>query len=175
MLLIPDLGADRIHRRRDAGGHCLSPLAVPDGSGPRHLAITPGGRLYVVNELANTVDVIEQGRVVQTAPTLPAGTKASSTAEIALTPAGDLLVVSNRGHDSLACFPVDAASGRLGAPRFCPTGGRHPRHFAIDPDGRWALVANRDSDNLVAVSLAPDTFGAQADVLEVPAPVCIAW
>jgi 6-phosphogluconolactonase len=173
-LLVPDLGGDRIYRLRSSTGHALAPLTVPPGSGPRHLAIGVAGVLYVVNELDNTVNVIEHGRVVQTLPTLPPDTKVvSSTAEIVLDSAGRRLFVSNRGHDSLVGWPVDPNTGRLGDPAFRASGGRHPRHFVIHPSGRWLLVANRDSNNLVAIGLTPRGFAGMAHSLECPAPVCI--
>jgi 6-phosphogluconolactonase len=128
----------------------------------------------VVNELANTVELLVGGRSVQSVSTLPAGDRTrSSTAEIHLTAAGDRLIVSNRGHDSLVGWPVDPVDGRLGQPEFCSSGGGHPRHFLVTPDG-WILVANRDGNNLVARRLESDgRFGAIADTLSVPAPMCI--
>ncbi|MFU8817273.1 MAG: lactonase family protein [Pseudomonadales bacterium] len=177
-LLVADLGGDCVHRLRQHGNHSLAPLRVAAGSGPRHLAIAASGRIYVVNELANTVDVLEHGHSVQTVTTLPAGAAPGSsnsfTAEIALNAAEDRLLVSNRGHDSLVSWPLDAATGRLGEPAFCPTGGRSPRHFLIDPAG-WIIVANQASDSLTTRQLMPDgTFGTAGDSLLVPSPVCIA-
>jgi 6-phosphogluconolactonase len=173
-LWVVDLGGDCVHRFRHASGHALAPLAFPAGSGTRHLARSSSGRIYVVNELTNTVHVYDQGAVVQTVATLPEdATARSSTAEILLTAAEDRLVVSNRGHDSLVSWPVDPADGRLGTASFCPSGGGHPRHFLIIDD-RWILVANRDSNNLTARRLEADgSFGAEVDRVEVPAPVCI--
>ena len=174
--LVPDLGGDRIHRLRVSTGHCLRPIVVAGGSGPRHLATGSGGRLYVVNELANTVDFIKAGRVVQTVPALPPEADTSSiTAEIALDASERRLYVSNRGHDSLVSWPVEAATGRLGEPKFQSAGGAHPRHFLLVPGTRWLLVANRDSNNLVAIGLEDDgTFRGIADTLDCPAPVCVA-
>jgi 6-phosphogluconolactonase len=175
-LLVSDLGGDCVYRLRSSTGHSLAPLPVPAGSGPRHLAIAATGRLYVVNELANTVNVVDQGCVVQTVSTLPSGTElASSTAEILLDASERRLFVSNRGHDSLASWAVDPNTGLLGTADFHSAGGRHPRHFAMSPGGRWLLVANRDSNRLVAITLAPDGRPAGiGDALECPAPVCIA-
>jgi 6-phosphogluconolactonase len=173
LLLVPDLGGDCVHRLRAGSGDRLEPLRTAAGSGPRHLAGAPAGRIYVVNELANTVDVFADGRLLQTVGTLPEDASVrSATAGIQLTPAGDRLFVSNRGHDSLVSWPV-GPDGRLGTPSFCPSGGEHPRHFVVDGD--WALVANRDSSNVVARRLEPDgSFGAEADRATVPSPVCIA-
>lgn len=35
--------------------------------------------------------------------------------------------------------------------------GRTPRHFAIDPTGRYMVVANQDSDNLVVFEISPNS------------------
>lgn len=192
-LLVADLGGDCVHRLRNASGHSLGPWRVAPGSGPRHLSIAATGRLYLVNELSNTVDVLEDGHIVQTVSTLPAAASSGATssgatssgaassgrtrrtaAGIALNDREDRLVVSNRGHDSLVSWPVDPNSGLLGEPAFCLAGGQAPRHFAIDPDG-WILVANQGSDTLTTHRLEPDgSFGAAGDTLLIPSPVCIA-
>jgi 6-phosphogluconolactonase len=79
-----DLGCDSIHvYRLDSAGRLVAaePAVVPTppGAGPRHLAFHPDGRrLYVINELANTVGVYDfdaaSGRLRerQMIPTLPA-------------------------------------------------------------------------------------------------------
>jgi 6-phosphogluconolactonase len=56
-----------------------------------------------------------------------------------------------------------------------PTGGEWPRNFAIDPSGRFLLVANQNTDNVVVFSIDPETGmlePADRD-LEIPAPVCL--
>jgi 6-phosphogluconolactonase len=49
----------------------------------------------------------------QTVSTLPTDfSEKNSCADLELTRSGNFLYVSNRGHDSIACFAVDAESGR---------------------------------------------------------------
>ena len=70
---------------------------------------------------------------------------------------------------------MDAASGRLRPVGHVPTGGRTPRHFTIDPTGRWLLAANQDSDSVTVFGLDPAS-GLPAPVGEpvpVPRPVCL--
>jgi len=60
-------------------------------------------------------------RRLKQAITLPKGTAPSdkySTAEVQVHPSGKFLYVSNRGHDTIAAFSVDAESGKLTAPPF---------------------------------------------------------
>jgi 6-phosphogluconolactonase len=113
---------------------------------------------------------------VQTVTTLPPGFAGESwTAEIALSPDGRFLYGSNRGHDSLAVFSVDPASGRLTPVDHVSTGGHWPRHFSIHPDGRWLLVANERSDSIVPFRLDPGSGVpvAAGPVITVPKPVCV--
>jgi len=171
-LLVPDLGADRIHRLDADAGHGRGAWHVQAGSGPRHLARSAAGVIYLLNELTNRIDVLVDGERVQAVSTLPAGADTRSIgAEIALTPDGRYLLASNRGQDSLVRFTVDSHAGRLGDPIFVACGA-HPRHFAIV--GAWVIVASRDSDQLTALRLEADgRFGEIGDLIECPAPVCV--
>jgi len=56
-----------------------------------------------------------------------------------------------------------------------PTKGKTPRNFAIDPDGKYLLVANQDTDTIVVFSI-DSTNGLVAEIgieISVPTPVCI--
>jgi 6-phosphogluconolactonase len=150
-----------------------------------HVAFAPSGRfLYLVNELNSTLAVFSfdpqagSMRPAQTVSTLPetyAG--ASAAAEIALDAAGRVVYVSNRGHDSIAWFRVDPASGRLSPGEWIASGGRTPRHLALDPSGAWLLAANQDSDNLsfFRIDQASGGLSAGGRPLTVPDPVCLVF
>ena len=91
---------------------------------------------------------------VQTITTLPAGfTGTSTTAEIAVAPSGHFVYGSNRGHDSIAIFAVDDATGTLSPVGWESTQGRAPRFFALDPTGAFLYAANQNSDTIVAFSV----------------------
>ena len=114
--------------------------------------------------------------LVQTITTLPAGFEGESwTAEIAVSPDGRFLYGSNRGHDSLAVFAVDAASGSLTPVGHVSTGGRTPRHFGIDTTGRWLLAANQGSDTVVVfrIDTATGLPSAVGEPVRVPKPACL--
>lgn len=164
-LRVPDLGGDCIHRLDPTDGTLLGHIEVPAGAGPRHL--TPNGG-YLVNELDNTVIALEADGSSSAISTLPVEFEGrSSTAEIQAR--GQLLYVSNRGHDSIAVLSTRPA---LAAVQHHPSGGGHPRHFLITPDGRYLLAANRDSDNLVSMRIEVDgTLGETVSVVACPAPV----
>jgi len=185
--LSPDLGADRIFVYRfDAGKGTLEPhgaAAVAPGSGPRHLAFHPDGRhVYVINELANTISVFgydsAEGELtlVETAPTLPEGFGGTSyTAEVAVSPDGRFLYGSNRGHDSLVVFRIDAASGRLSLAGHAPVGGSWPRHFAIEASGRVLLAGHQRSGTVASFRLDPAS-GMPAPIgtsVAIDGPACL--
>jgi 6-phosphogluconolactonase len=113
---------------------------------------------------------------LQTVSTLPAGfTGSNSTAEVAVSADGRFLYGSNRGHDSLAIFAIDGATGKLSLVGHQPSRGRHPRHFAIDPTGAYLIAANRDSDNLAVFQIDRQTgrLAPVGEPIRVPRPVCV--
>jgi 6-phosphogluconolactonase len=190
-LLSCDLGNDRIYlyqhdvRTGAIAPHTPSFVGLEPGTGPRHLALHPSGRYaYVLGELASAVATFAlnaaDGTLVQRqrVPTLPAGTTTeNSTAEIAVHPNGRFVYASNRGHDSIAVFAVDARNGQLTLLANTPTGGQTPRNFVIDPTGRWLLAANQRSDNIVtfAIDATRGTLTRTGAAIAVPRPVCIAF
>jgi 6-phosphogluconolactonase len=186
---VADLGTDRlaVYRYDDAKGTLapnVPPAAVlPPGAGPRHFAFHPDGRhAYVINELDSTIAVFDYDAArgalapTQTAPTLPAGfTGPNTTAEVVVRPDGRFVYGSNRGHDSLALFAVEPASGKLTPIGHQPTLGHTPRNFAIDPTGTFLLAANQGSDNVVVFRIDParGTLTPVGQPTRVPKPVCL--
>ncbi len=188
-ILVPDLGLDRIvvyDFDASTGKTILNEhasISVAAGQGPRSLEYHPSGKFaYLINELGSTVTALRVAggnplmEVIQTVSTLPQGYDGSSTcADIHITPAGDYLYASNRGHDSLAAFTVDTQTGRLTLRGHISTRGKIPRNFAIDPMGRFILVANQDSDNIVVFEIDPQDGSLKFTGMEVtvPTPVCV--
>jgi 6-phosphogluconolactonase len=171
-LLAADLGTDKVMIYRfDAASGKIAPndppeFSVAPGSGPRHLEFHPNGRfVYLINEMASTVELLHYDSAKgaldsgQTVSMLPEGFKAANTAaEIAVNGAGSVLYASNRGHNSLALFHIDAErGGMLSFMEHASTLGKTPRFFTFDPTGQYLLVANQDSDDLVVFSVHPKT------------------
>jgi 6-phosphogluconolactonase len=182
--LVADLGLDRIVIYQPVGLKLCArnSLAVKPGSGPRHLAYHPNGRyLYSTNELDSTVTVftgeIAQGRLhaIQRISTLPAGFgDRNSPAHLQFAPSGNRLYVSNRGHDSIAVFAVDAESGHLRLQSHVSTRGSSPRHFAIDPTGQFLLVGNEKSSSLVVFRIDAATGDPSLlHIIDIPNPVFV--
>jgi 6-phosphogluconolactonase len=181
-----DLGLDRIFRYNlDPAAATLTPAgetASSPGAGPRHSTFSAGGNfLYVINELNGTIEVFAASpsgalTLVQAITTLPADFAGENIcAEIRLSPDGRFVYGSNRGHDSLAIFSRDTATGTLALVEIVPTGGKHPRNFNLSPDGLWLVCANKDSDNVTVFARDPATgrLTRTAQTLGVPQAVCV--
>jgi 6-phosphogluconolactonase len=186
---VADLGLDKvlIYRFDRASGKLAAndppSVSVAPGAGPRHFAFHPSGKFaYVINEIANTVTAFsyDAGRgslkELQTIGTLPDDFKETShTAEIVVHPSGKFVYGSNRGHDSLAIFTVDEATGKLTAAGHQATEGKTPRNFAIEPRGAWLLAENQGSGTIVvfAIDSSSGALRPTGHKLEVPSPVCV--
>ena len=182
-----DLGTDKIivYRMDFSAGRLLehSEVKVAPGSGPRHLIFHPNGRhAYVVCELNSTVLAYtwdsETGNLeeTQSVRTLPSGYEGRNfPADIHIHRNGQFLYVSNRGHDSFACFEVSADSGLLTLKHHTLTGGREPRGFAIDPTGRHLISANQNSNNIVTFLIDPGIgqLSKIGEEVQVSMPVCV--
>jgi 6-phosphogluconolactonase len=188
-VLVPDCGLDRIaiYRLDTARGtlaaHDVPWVALRPGAGPRHLAFHPSGAyVYCINERNSTLTAFAYEpaqavlRELQTLSTLPEGFAGPNTcADIHLDPSGRYLYGSNRGHNSIAGFAVDAATGTLRPLGHTPTGGRTPRNFGIDPTGTFLLAANQDTNSVVTFRIDPATgaLAATGQVADIPSPVCV--
>jgi len=166
--------------RNDAGTVKAAP-----GSGPRHLRFHPAGHtLYVLNELIGGVTAYgydaDTGRLTprQTVPTLPADfTGDNLSADLQITPDGRFLYATNRGHDTIAMYAVDEATGKLTFLGVEPIQGAMPRNFAVDPSGTCLLTGGQNS-NTVSVFRIDQTTGRLAFTgtrIDVPAPVSIVF
>ena len=188
-VFVCDLGLDKILAYRfDARRGTLTPHDPPfararRGAGPRHMVFHPDGRFaYVVNELNSTVTAFRYYanagvlHDVHTVSTLPEHFEGANTgAEIDVHPSGKFLYVSNRGHNSVVLFNVDADKGTLTYVEEQGTGGFKPRHFGIDPSATYLAVGNQDSDTILVARidagngrLKPSGVFAHA-----PSPVCM--
>ena len=115
-------------------------------------------------------------QIVQTVSTLPGGcTGPSHTAQVVVHPSGRFVYGSNRGHDSIVIFAIDATSGRLTLVDHALSGGKTPRNFNVDPTGTFLLVGNEASDTIVTFRVDRETgrLAMTGQTTASPAPVCI--
>lgn len=185
-LLANDLGTDMIHQfpvyldsdnrmRIDEKG--MTDVFVKASAGPRHLCFSPCGRfIYLVSELSGEVftfsykdGVIEQLQCIK-ADAFDAG----GSADIHVSPDGRFVYASHRlKGDGLSIMSVNA-DGTLQKIGYQPT-GTHPRNFAITPNGKYILVACRDTDE-VEIYERNSSTGLLTDTgrrISMPMPVCV--
>jgi 3-carboxymuconate cyclase len=162
-----DLGVDKffVYRYNSKTGILLPNdpafVALKPGSGPRHFSFHPNGKfVYVINELSATISVFSWSsgkgllKEIETVQTLPVDFKEPNTsAEITVHPNGKFLYCTNRGHNSVSTFLINAETGKLTQLQQIFSQGNAPRNFAIDPSGRWIVLSNHNSDNVVVYRL----------------------
>ncbi len=141
-------------------------LQLPAGGGPRHFSFHPDFNIAFSNlELTSQVALLQYdreqrnltlGAVLDTIPESAKG-KGNSTAECLVHPSGKFLYVSNRGHNSIAAFAVDSQSKTFRSLGNTPSGGEIPRGFGITHDGKWLVLGNQKTGNVVALSIDQET------------------
>jgi len=160
-----------------AGGIMSSGPEGRAALGPRYIEFHPTLPVaYVVNELSSEVSVFEfdrdaaeelmQGgsdekvakarptlRLVQTVRTIPDAFPGdmNTCGRITVHKSGNFVLVSNRGHNSVAVFRVHhdlESAGLLSVAGIHHTRGATPRHFQFDGSGQWLITANQDSDSI---------------------------
>ncbi|MEL6672920.1 MAG: lactonase family protein [Bacteroidota bacterium] len=191
-VLAADLGSNQlIHYSREAGDSLAlqAMTTVQAEGGPRHFACHPEKNwLYVLNELSATVELYDADSLQQSLPavqrisTISDSSRAVPTiscAAIHLHPNGRFLYVSNRGlgesqENSIASFAISPEDGQLSFLGSVSSGGSIPRDFAISPDGKFLVVANQNSDNLLTYSINEAGLPvATGQEFSLPTPVCL--
>ena len=80
---------------------------------------------------------------------------------------------SNRGHDSITVFNVDAGTGKMAFLNNAKLGGQFPRDFAFFPGGKFCMVGLKESWRLAsfAYDRAKGTFDLVASMEGVYRPL----
>ncbi|MFW5472578.1 lactonase family protein [Knoellia sp. CPCC 206450] len=175
LVAVVNLGADEIvtyavrDDRLEARGRCR----LPSGTGPRHLARHPASRrAWVGGELAGTLVALHEDGGVFTVvgrSTASGSDVENLVAHIWVDAAGERLLLSNRGPDTLSLFDVGAEVPEvLGE----TATAAHPRQFHVE--GEVVLVAGRDDDAVTTHVLRRDAVSEARSELSVPAPMCVA-
>jgi len=169
-LYVPNTGADSVLQYAfDAATGKLQPLdppkvMFPTKTGPRHFYFHPQlPFVYFVNEHGSSVTACRQDSaqgtlsVLQTITTLPPDfTGKNFCAHIEITPDGKYLYASNRGHNSLAMYRIDAKSGELTSLGQQATEAI-PRAFNLDPRGQYLIAAGQASHKLEVFRVDSET------------------
>mgnify|MGYP002374365754 FL=1 len=126
------------------------------GEGPRHMQFHPNGKwAYFVNEQGKSVTLCDYDagkgtlQARQSVPTVPEDWRdKGSCADIHISADGRFVYASNRGHDSLAVFSVNAENGTLTAHGQTPT-EKTPRSFCLVPGDGFVVSAGEGSHRLI--------------------------
>jgi 6-phosphogluconolactonase len=161
-IFLPDLGADKIRCYQfdslqkeplQETKYPFTPATL--GSGPRHFTFHPNGKFaYCIEELTGTISAYkyENGKldsIQRIAAHSDEFTDGFNSGDIHISPDGRFLYASNRGEENnIAIFSIEN-DGILKTVGYQPTFGRTPRIFAIDSHGKFIIVANQSTGNLV--------------------------
>jgi len=203
---IPDLGEDVVKQflydpengeLRPYGSIPADSLS-PGPSGPRYIEFHPFLPVaFLVNELSSSISVFEFEEAeaslisecnvsarptliqIQSISTIPFAfpKKLNTCGRITVDPTGQFVLVSNRGHNSIAIFRISTDSRKLAEVGYFHTRGKTPRHFQFDKTGKFLIVANQDTDS-IAVFQFNQTTGSlnyTGNTYDVPSPnfVCV--
>lgn len=173
-ILTLDAAAGRLER--------TSTVALPEGSGPRHVAISPDNRFaYVLAELTGAVMQLamdpaggasrhvgsassipaEAGLIVgkpRGGPAHPDAARMIWCADIALTPDGRHLYTTERTQSRISRFAIDVASGTPSFVESLATAAQ-PRGIRVDARGRWLVASGERSDHVRVYGIDPGTGG----------------
>jgi len=154
-------------------------------AGPRHFAFHPNGKFaYAIGEIDCTVTAFaydaDKGSLtpIQSISTLPEGVTVVpqfSTAEVVCHPSGKFVYGSNRTQDSIVAYKVEPTTGKLTLVGHQSEGVKTPRNFNIDPQGKYALVANQAGGDVIVFAINQETGALEKKVssVQIDSPVCV--
>jgi 6-phosphogluconolactonase len=187
-LIATDTGLNKIFvHRLDPNRATFQPhdppyLGLRNPANPRHLVFHPSAKwAYVANEANPNCTmlrwdagraVFEEGAITRTVP--PDFTGRTSPAEAVMHPSGKYVLVSNRGHDSIAVLRIDERDGSLTLVEAMQPGGAGPRSFNVDPTGQWVFALMQRSNTIVPLrmDIATGKLTRASEPVPLPVPVC---
>lgn len=185
---IQDLGADCIYQfntidlRQD--NQPYTTFKLKPGSGPRHMALSSKQKIYLVNELSGSLEVLsidEQNRIsssIQNIPLKKSDTQTGSDlgAHISISKDERHLYATNRGErDEISVYSINK-KGLLTQIQVISSMGLGPRHFEFSADETELYIANQRSNLVQKFERDPHT-GLLSYVdkqISIPSPVFIA-
>jgi 6-phosphogluconolactonase len=188
-LLYNDLGTDKVNvfRYKPSKDKPLEPatpsfVSVTPGDGPRHLEFSLDKKyVYLATEMGSNVHVFDydNGKLKQkqTVSLLAEGFKGqTAAAAIHLSPDGRFLYASNRLEtNEIIVYSINQETGELTFVQRQSSFGKNPRDFAIDPTGKFMIVANQNSDSIYVFRIdnATGKLTPTGFKLDIGNPVCL--
>lgn len=188
-LLYSDLGTDKLNVMRYHPSHPqpLTPadppyVSIAGGEGPRHIVFSNDKKhVYLVTEMGSNVHAFDYNngklKEIQSVSLLRDGFKGQTAgAAIHISPDGRFLYASNRLEtNEISVYAIDPDNGKLIFTQRVSTYGKNPRDFAIDPSGKFLLVANQDSNTIFTyrIDQASGRLYRTSSSLTIGNPVCL--
>ncbi|TRX10734.1 lactonase family protein [Flavobacterium gawalongense] len=188
-ILSNDLGNDKVYSYQynpNAATEILKikdSVAVKSGSGPRHLTFSNDGKfVYLLQELDGALTVFSYSngilKKIDETTILAKDFKGTfSSADIHISPDGKFLYATNRGEaNTISIFKI-LKNGKLQSKGQRSTLGKGPRNFAIDPTGKFLLVAHQYTNDVV-IFKRNATTGVLTDTgkrIALCSPVCLVF
>jgi len=169
--IVPDTGLDRVFvykfdaKKGELVANDPAFVEFSPGASPRHFVFAPNGQFgYAVGESGSCVMAMrwdaQRGVLtpIQTISTLPPDfRRGNAGADLLIDPSGRFLYASNRGHDSIAVFAVDSATGKLTPVQIESSYGERPANLLMDPAGSYLFAADIASSRVVKFHIDPQT------------------
>jgi 6-phosphogluconolactonase len=143
-------------------------VAAPSGSAPRHFAFHPNGRFFynlyehdakiAVYDYDAAKGGLKSKQLISALPPKFSGSNLSS--EIIVTADGRFVYVSNRLHNTVAIFAVEA-DGQLRMISETWVHADYPRGLTIDPSGQFLYSCNQKGDSITSFRINPASGGLQ--------------
>ncbi|HKU29602.1 lactonase family protein [Arthrobacter sp. NyZ413] len=169
-IMTTDLGFDLVRVWNyfpDSGLLLDHEVALPLGSGPRHLVQHPSSAVFIVTEYSIEVAVLLPGAdgrfgLSGRGPASEGGAvDGDAAAEIVLSQDSRFVYTGIRGSNRICVLAVEGSGTRLRPVADVPSGGNWPRHHMVG--GGWLHVAHERSHQVTTFALDPTT-GIPGDV-----------
>ncbi|MCI8387522.1 MAG: lactonase family protein [Clostridiales bacterium] len=177
-----DLGVDKIFTYTHEL-ELVSTASVPAGEGCRHLEYHPNGQyVYCANELGSSVTVFKYSadgalNPLKTYTALPVDfDKESTIAAIRISPDGQYLYVSHRGHDSICVLDIACGGAVLRSPEWTKIAGTSPRDFDLlhyESGASLLFVTNERTNNVTVFSVDGKQIHKIDTEFAMPNPLCV--
>jgi len=188
-VLANDLGTDKIYvykycpKAQDKILEIKDSIEVKSGSGPRHLTFSAKGNFaYLLQELDGSLTVFSYKngtlKKIQETKIIDSDFKGQvGAADIHISPDNKFLYATNRGtSNDISCYKIQK-NGHLEFIERVATLGKGPRNFAIDPTGKFLLVAHQYSNDVVIfkINKISGKLTNSGRKIELCSPVCLVF
>lgn len=186
---VVDLGHEEVRshawdQSKGLAGLPKTAFSVAKGSGPRHMAFSPGGAFaFLLTEKSGELIALRRGsdgtlsEIMRVKVRSDTYTGEYAAAHIAINTKGDRVYISERGPDTISVYGV-AGDGRLAHLQTIASGGAWPRFFLLLEPEKRLLGANQRGHSITSFEIQPDGTLIATDIryaVEAPVYVEAVW